>query len=88
MDYEVVARETVAKSKRSDGGNHWNEILTGLTWDKAIRIPCPDVKTLRAYQPRIYEASLRCHKLVETFKTTENGQIFLNVWLRGNQERI
>jgi len=81
MDYDVIERETAEQAKKAFGSNNWIKVLESLTRDKAIRISCPDNKTLRKYQPRIYEAAFKCHKRVETFKTTENGSLFLNILL-------
>ena len=81
MDYTVIEREAAEQAKKALGCNDWGKVLESLTVGKAIRISCPDNNTLRKYQPRIYEAALRCHKHVETFKTTENGSLFLNILL-------
>ena len=79
MESKMVKRESI---KKQDKRGQWKELLKSLTWDKAIQIKCPDNVTLRKYQPRIYEAALKLRKQVETFKTVEDGQIYLNIWLR------
>ena len=82
MEYEIVEREVAERSKKQSAKRGWSELLSSLTWDKAIRISYPDKETLRRNQPRLYEAAGRCRKQIETFTSVEDGHLVLNIWLR------
>lgn len=79
MEYQKISEEEAIKAKNKVNRVNWKEIVSEVVPGHAVRIPCKDGIMLRSYQIRIYEAARKVMTEVETFKTVEDGKIYLNI---------